>query len=39
MAVSPFAQGRAFYETLGKVYPPACNVSMDEITIAGVKNY
>ncbi|KQT27635.1 hypothetical protein ASG22_20300 [Chryseobacterium sp. Leaf405] len=30
---------RAFYETLGKVYPPAGNVSVDETTIAGVKSY
>jgi monoterpene epsilon-lactone hydrolase len=30
---------RAFYETLGKAYPPASNVSMDETTIAGVKSY
>jgi len=30
---------RAFYETLGKVYPPASNVSVEETTIAGVKCY
>lgn len=30
---------RAFYETLGKVYLPATNISVDETTIAGVKSF
>lgn len=30
---------RAFYETLGKLYPPDNTVAVDEITVAGVKTY
>lgn len=30
---------RAFYETLGKVYPPDNTVNINEATIAGVKSY
>lgn len=30
---------RAFYETLGKVYPPDSTVSINETAIAGVKSY
>lgn len=30
---------RAFYETLGKVYPPDSTVAINETTIAGVKSY
>lgn len=30
---------RAFYETLGKVYPPDSTVSVNETTIAGIKSY
>ena len=30
---------RTFYETLGKVYPPDSTVSVNETTIAGIKNY
>lgn len=30
---------RAFYETLGKVYPPDNTVSIKETTISGVKSY
>ena len=30
---------RAFYETLGKVYPPDSTVNVNETTIAGVKSY
>lgn len=30
---------RAFYETLGKVYPPDSTVTVNETTIAGVKSY
>jgi hypothetical protein len=29
---------RAFYETLGKVYPPDSTVTVNETTIAPVKN-
>jgi len=30
---------RAFYETLGKLYPADNTVAVDEVTIAGVKSY
>jgi len=30
---------RAFYETLGKAYPPDSAISINETTIAGVKSY
>ncbi|MDC6390616.1 alpha/beta hydrolase [Maribacter sp. PR1] len=30
---------RAFYETLGKVYPPDSTVTVNETTISGVKSY
>src|SRR4051812_22253478 len=30
---------RAFYETLGKIYPPDSTVSVNETNIAGVKSY
>ncbi|MFL5744577.1 MAG: alpha/beta hydrolase fold domain-containing protein [Niastella sp.] len=30
---------RAFYETLGKVYPPDSTISIDATEIAGVKSY
>jgi acetyl esterase/lipase len=30
---------RAFYETLGKIYPPDNTVAVTETTIAGVKSY
>jgi epsilon-lactone hydrolase len=30
---------RAFYETLGKIYPPESSVTISETTIGGVKSY
>ena len=37
--MAKIGQERAFYETLGKAYPPADKVTITETSIAGVKSY
>jgi acetyl esterase/lipase len=37
--MAKITQERAFYETLGKIYPAESSVTVNETTIAGVKSY
>ncbi|SHM71938.1 alpha/beta hydrolase fold domain-containing protein [Mucilaginibacter sp. OK098] len=37
--MAKIGQERAYYETLGKIYPPAEKVTITETSIAGVKSY
>ena len=37
--MTKIAQERAFYETLGKIYPADSSVKVNETTIAGVKSF
>jgi monoterpene epsilon-lactone hydrolase len=37
--MAKISQERAYYETLGKIYPPAEKVVVTETSIAGVKSY